>query len=374
MVLTDRLFYLLRLGLGCDIEADYSLVLTAEEWSVLYKQATKHTLRGIVFDGIQRAFPEKTSVGRPPKIFLMQWYGELEQVRSHNELLDEKCAHVTRILKDSGLDCCILKGQGIARLYPNPLLRQPGDIDVWVKFHDADVSADINRSVREIKRKLSEIGGSVGKAVYHHVDWCLDDVEVEVHYRPQQLNNPFVNSRFQKWCNSQWDTVSNAKFNTDKGVFYVPSAEFNIVYLLAHLYHHFLFEGVGLRQVCDYFVLLRSCEEYIYNKVETEALFRSFGMLRFARGMMWVIGHVFHLPLEKMVVEPDECEGRFILSEILRSGNFGKSLRKSGNHSVLNKFLYRTKYRSRFLLHYPGEILWDIPFRLYHWCWRRMFT
>jgi len=80
--------------------------------------------------------------------------------------------------------------------------------------------------------------------------------------------------------------------------------------------------------------------------------------------------------IEKMFIEPNEQEGRFILSEIMQAGNFGKydkRIAHTQHSSTAGTFYLRTKHRARFLTRYPSEILWDIPFRLYHW-WRRNFV
>jgi len=281
-------------------------------------------------------------------------------------LLNERCRWLTRTLEGIGLDSCILKGQGVAALYPDPSVRQSGDIDVWTKTRAANFAGDINHGAREIIKRLYAISeGKVGKATYYHVEWSFKDMEVEVHYRPLSLNNPFVNRRFQAWCETEW----NSRKQGDG--YYVPSADFNAVYLLAHLYHHLLFEGVGLRQVCDYAMFLQHCE---YNHEQASQHVREFQMLRFARGIMWVVQHIYNIGIEKMFAEPDEQEGRFILSEIMQAGNFGKydkRINHSLSNSTLGNFYLRTKHRTRFLTRYPSEIIWDIPFRFYHWWWRK---
>lgn len=362
MELTDKFFALVRLALNESTEIGHSPAISAEEWPSLFEMAEKQSLVGLCFSAIERLPKEQ----RPQKGLLLKWYAITEQIRSRNDVLNERCRWLTQTYEGIGLDSCILKGQGIAALYPEPGRRQSGDIDVWTKTRVVNFADDIDAGAREITKRLHALPeGRLGKAAYHHIDWTLKDVEVEVHYRPQAFNNPFVNRRFQKWCNAEW-----ARREAHEG-YYVPSADFNAVYLLAHLYHHLLFEGVGLRQVCDYAMFLQRCD---YDHAAAQIQTKRFKMLRFARGIMWVIRETLHVSEERMFVGPDEREGRFILSEIMQAGNFGhydERINHELSRSTLGKFYVRTKHRTRFLTRYPSEIIWDIPFRFYHWWWRK---
>jgi len=365
MNLSDKLFTLIRLGIGLQKTADHSFVINAEEWPSLFDMASEQTVLGLVLDGAQK-LPKECW---PPKMLLLQMVSLAEHIKQRNELLNKKCQWLTRTLEGIGLDSCILKGQGVAALYPNPLARQSGDIDVWAKTRVVNFAGDINRGAKEIIKRLSAVSeGSIGKATYYHVEWNFNDIEVEVHYRPLAFNNPFINRRFQAWCETEWSNRQQCDG------YYVPSANFNAVYLLAHLYHHLLFEGVGLRQMCDYAMFLQHCG---YDHKTAQQHISDFKMQRFARGIMWVVQHIYNIGIEKMFIEPNEQEGRFILSEIMQAGNFGKydkRIAHTQHSSTAGTFYLRTKHRARFLTRYPSEILWDIPFRLYHWWWRERLS
>lgn len=364
MRIIEKFFLLIRLGTGMQRDLPPSFTVSPDEWLGIFEMARKQAVTGFLMAGAQRISPDSY----PPRSLLLRMVSMMELTKRRNECLDGKCRSLTQISKKMGMGSCVLKGQGIAACYPKPTMRSPGDIDLWVRPYGID-SRNVNHAVRGIISKLRESGiGHVGKATYHHVEWEVDEVPVEVHYRPQSLNNPFINRRFQRWCDGEWD-----KKKSGNG-FFVPSNDFNAVYLLVHLYHHLLFEGVGLRQVCDYAVFLNNRE---YNHTTTSMYFRKFRILRFARGMMWVLREMLHVNPEKMCVAPDEKEGRFILSEIMKAGNFGQydsRIDHSLSGSVCGNFYLRTRHRARFFFRYPSEIVWDIPFRLYHWLWRRLFT
>ena len=78
-----------------------------------------------------------------------------------------------------------------------------------------------------------------------------------------------------------------------------------------HIYRHFLYEGVGLRQLLDYYFVLKAAQGRYFE--ETVSTLKEFGMIRFARGVMWIMKNIFLLEPEYLLCAPDEKEGRYIL-------------------------------------------------------------
>lgn len=361
---------LLRISLGIS-PADSFPQLSEEQWKALNDAALKQTVLGIAWGGIEKLPLEK----QPPRRMKLQWLADTNEIKHRSAWMDKACAAVERKLAKIGLHGVILKGQGIASLYPTPEYRTSGDIDVLVSVcppvetagvKEFVLTADVDKTVKDVVGKLKSIGtGEIGKVVYHHIEWHFSDVEIEVHLRPMQFNNPFANKRFQQWAKRFRMVEANA--------FHTPDVEFNIIFLLSHLYHHLLFEGVGLRQVCDYAMLLHAADAVI-DKSRIGMMLKELKMQRFAAGIMWIMHTMFGLPSSALVVAPDEKIGRFILEEIEQAGNFGKHDARIDHEklsSTTGKFWVRTKHRARFLTLFPSEIFWDIPFRLWHWTWRK---
>lgn len=384
-----NLYKLLQISIGTTSADDFP-VLTEAEWESVRTLALRQTVLGVILGGIEKLPLEK----QPPRMMKLKWVAQVEKIKKRNMVMDRASQSVSRILDKAGLQNVILKGQGIARLYPKPEYRMSGDVDVLLTSPGSFAKNgknvySIDKSVIEIKKKLENIGkGEVGRALYHHIEWHVPGTEIEVHIRPMYFNDPWVNTRFQKWTKRCLESGMNQGPSLNDIGFPVPSAEFNLIYLLVHIYHHLLFEGVGLRQVCDYAVLLQDTfcqgvrdnelkESAVCSKNELREILKSFKMKQFARGMMWVLKEVFNLPEECMLMETDEKMGRFILSEIEQSGNFGKYDERIDHEkmaSTTGKFWVRTKFRAHFLRLFPSEILWDIPFRLWHWTWRMRFS
>jgi len=373
----QNLYHLLRISLGIS-PADSFPLLSEELWTDLKAKAIKQTVLGVCWGGIEKLPLDK----QPPRRPKLVWLADTNDVRKRNEWMDKACRTTVKMLSKVGLHSVILKGQGIARLYPTPAYRMAGDIDVLVSpcqpLEDEFVlSPDVDKMVKDIRSRIESIGtGAVERTLYHDIEWKFSNVMIEVHHRPMQLNNPWSNKRFQQWTK---------RFKTEKhGNFTTPDIEFNLVFLLTHLYHHLLFEGVGLRQVCDYVVLLQAAAKKwpsgeerteVYSRINK--LLEELRMNRFAAGFMWIMQSVFALPTDSLITTPDEKIGRFILKEIEQAGNFGHYDDRIDHEklaaSTVGKFFERVKYRMRFVRIFPSEILWDVPFRLWHWTWRLRF-
>lgn len=366
------LYPLIRLSLGT--ETSVSHYPSADEWNELYKMAHKHSLVGVCFVGVRRCMEAAKAEGRDAGILrrlYMQWLASAMQIQKMNERMNQRGVELQTILSSYGLRNAILKGQAVATLYhvegmlvdiPLSELRQPGDIDVYV---------DCGRE------KAIEFANSTGQQTiewdYKHLHLHLfQDVEVEMHYHPEVLLNLAKNRRLQRWF-AQEET--QREIFCQHGALVAPSVKFNLFYILLHIYRHFLYEGVGLRQLMDYFFVLKAVDSQIDSRWSKQAI-ESFGMKHFARGVMWIMQYVFGLEKQFLLYEPDEREGKYILTHVMMGGNFGhhdERLKTDGKHSgkpmAVKKIL---KHNLHLFTHYPMEVLWAPVWIVYHWCWKRL--
>ena len=334
------------------------------DWAGLFRFCQEQAIAGVVFNEVRW---KKDDV-RPPKEILLQWFALSEQIKQRNALLNKRCVELTEMLLKDGLQCCILKGQGNALMYPNPYSRTSGDIDIWVK------PKTDGRSKKVEVRKIIEFLGTkcdIKRQIigYHHVKFPIwKDVEVEVHWRPSWRSSPIHNHRLQRWFKE------HAGDTCEKGGLIVPTWEFNVVYQLQHMFLHILHEGLGLRQVMDYYYLLRSAKDKL--KIENGELtitLRYLGLWKFAGAMMYVMREVFGLDEKYMIAPVDEKRGSFLLDEILQSGNFGHYDKRNSalhlQHGIMRN-IYQLKRSWRFVQSYPTEVI-CYPLRLYHIIWRK---
>ena len=354
----ELFFELIQVAIGR--RAYLSHTPEAKEWVMLYRLAENQAVLGVCFAGVKRLQEFDNSV---PVSLYMQWLAMAAKIQQRNGDMDQKTAEVWALLNNTGLECAVLKGQGIAELYSRNeelgignnslgMLRQSGDIDVWVKG-GFDVVNDFVQKTRP-----------TDDVAYHRFHYNMyPDTEVELHHRPTLMRNLFDDRRLQRWCDS---FGADTFVMTDKG-FTIPSLEFNRIFILTHIYRHFLFEGIGLRQLMDYYFVLKASPQPSPERESEITLIKRISMQRFAAAVMWVLGRVFGLEREYMLCELDEKEGRFILDEIMQTGNFGHGDSRYIGHSKVKRM---TKHGLHLLMRYPSEVIWTPIWLVYHKVWK----
>ncbi len=379
------------------------------DWNALFAFMKEQALLGVGFKGIERM---KKEGGDVPREVLLQWYAVSGQIKRRNVLMNKRCVELVEMLRKDGFESCILKGQGNVLYYNNGLnhtananedenedenekekenfnfsfdlgmLRQSGDIDVFVMpvgdvndnlNPDSDISVGQRRKVvmEYVRRRFPQ-----AKIRYQHIDYpVFPDVEVEMHFIPTAKNNPFYNRRQQRWVEERMAEQCRhfVELPGGAGQIAIPTVEFNMVYQLSHLMHHFFDEGVGLRQMMDYYyLLLKAKDDDRPQTTDNGGLMvtlKYLNLYQFAGAVMWVLHEVFGLEEQYYIVPPDEWRGKLLLDEIIKGGNFGKH---SGltDHSTGVKYFLKIKRNMQFVRAYPAEALCEPIFRTWHFFWR----
>lgn len=346
-------FELLQIALGN--KKKFTHIPTEKEWRALFVSAKRQTLLGISYVAIEK-LPEHQ---RPPRQILLQWYVNAEHIKKQNEELSHKAVTIAQKFHRDGFSSVILKGQGVAKYYKIDDLekyRTPGDIDIWLDGKRNEIISYVRKYIPKCT------------IVYHHVDFPkIDGVDVEVHFTPSWMNSYFTNGVLQRYFNQNRDVLF-AQCDRSFNEIPTPTLTFNRVYILVHIYRHLFHEGIGLRQLIDYYYVLRQgfTEE---ERSTTMSTINSLGMKRFTAAVMWVLQEVFGMGNEYLLITPNEMEGQFLLSEIMYSGNFGqydKSLTRKHNESDLFYALRKLRRNLRFIRSYPSEVLWSPLFKIWH--------
>ena len=249
-------FAFLKYCLG--YKENMSRVIAGMNWHELYSFASKQALLGLCFEGIERLgeeYPEELKRNPIGRELLMTWMGKAQQIRRQNMKVNAVAGKLFAMLRVDGMRCCVLKGQGNALMYLNPYSRTPGDIDVWI-----DASRE---RIMEYAQKKFELEDDIR---LQHLETSLDGVPVELHFFPCSMNNPIYHARLQKWFKRNADLqCSNVVGLPDgAGDIAIPTTAFNVVYQLTHLYHHFFDEGVGMRQIIDYFLVVNDFSKNVF--------------------------------------------------------------------------------------------------------------
>lgn len=385
----DLFFELLQVALGT--RTSLSIVPTQEQWEAMYAHAEEQTLVGVCFSGIER-LPREQQPGYELKL---QWWGIVRQIEERNKELNMRSVEACRYFEEHGFMACVLKGQGNARMYvvngkankgnekgnagrDMRLRRQSGDIDVWV-VPDSCSQYSVSKSRWKVLQWARRQFPQEEYDLKHIHFPVMQDVPMEVHFVPSLLRSLTVNRRLQRFYEGMMQGQMAHRVRMDGvgenlGELVCPTTGFNLVFQLTHIFAHFISEGVGLRQVVDYYFVLRTLnEELNANKEKGVALeiIKSIGLYSFLQALMWVQHEVLGLEEAYLIAPMDERRGRVLLDEILAGGNFGHYGSRYWYQGMSKWTFYvaRVCRMSHLLRYFPREVLGDVPFRIRQRIW-----
>ena len=339
-------FELLQLSVGT--RDRMTRVPNDTQWEALFSEANRQAVTGVLLDGLERLVDEQ----RPPLELFLRWIGTVQNIEAKSIIQDNCTKDLVAKVSTAGFENYVLKGVAVARYYPHPLRRQSCDVDLWTKGCRKDIMVWL----------LSK--WEVGHILWHTVNVNFyENVPVEIHFHPAWLYNPVHNLRLQRWfdydiwnLHKDW-SVGGA--NRDDRLRFMP-VEFDVVYSLVHSFRHFLSEGLNMRQVCDYYYILRRCHLEKVDLTKSTVFIKSIGLSRFAAAIMYVLCEAFGMPEKMLLCTPNEKAGRFLLNEIVASCNCTLGV----------SCIDRIKRFNVLLRYYASEVLWMFPWKVWHWFWR----
>lgn len=354
----DSLFTFLRYAL--DESADLPDSFSDMDWAALLQFGRRQAITGVLFEGVKRIPADHP---HPDKGLLLSWMALAQAIEKRNRKLNAEIGKIEAFFETRGFQGCLLKGQGNARLYPHPLSRTPGDIDLWVEGRQ--------RALVDLCREIDP----EAEVCYHHIHLHYDDIELEVHFTPSFAGNILYNRRLQRYFKEHRSEQFAHRVGLSEEVagIAVPTGRFNRIFQASHLMRHYLYEGIGLRQVIDYYYLLKQGQTDRMTpeeKREEERLLRHLYLYRFTRGLMWVLHHRLGLDEKYLIVTEDEKEGATLMEMICKGGNFGRFDPRSPQRGQHNKLVNYLKYLRRtfqFISRYPAEALLGRPFMPVWW-------
>ncbi len=344
----DLVFELLRICTG----AQESLLhqYTDNDWKGALAIANEQAMTGVLTMAMD-AIHNKNLL--PSKPVLLQWICNDQIIEQNTFKITEACEVVVKYFHEHGFACQILKGSAIGRYYPQPYKRASGDIDIWLDGG--------RKRIYDFAREFDKDGMLYG-VNYHHVHFhLLEGVHIEVHIWPSYLSNPIKNYLLHKFCNLHRPTMGSDK----------PSLVFDRVFIMLHCYRHICGDGVGLRQIMDYYyVLLQGLTDE--ERADAVLWIRRLGMARFAAGLMWVLVEYFGLEKQYLLMPVDEKEGRFIIREVMLTGNMGHSDTRNwgSKKTAVSRFFFNIRRDFYLARHYPHEALWQPFFSIWLYFWR----
>ena len=307
----QQFFALVQSGLwGTAI--DVTLFDKQIDWQELYQSAKAQALLGITFDGIQ-SLPREL---HPKRELYLKWCNALLQIEECNHILNRELANVYTLYRTNQIEPVLLKGQGIAQNYRNPLHRQCGDIDLYIGPKNYET---VNKLLRQEATSEHE---------ENHKHTCIHwhGVDIENHRILSRLSSPSSDRSFQQEIGHWHGTAECRNLNIEGFQVTIPPLSFDVAYVLAHSALHFLNEGIGLRQVCDWANLLHAHRKDI-DREKTVKLLQQWGLSKAARIFGVVAVNYLGLPIEELPIpytNKDLKTGEWLLNDIWQGGNFGR--------------------------------------------------
>lgn len=308
MTSLDVFFELLRAG----IWGRAALISSAPpNWSDVIEIAKRQSVVGVIYDGVLTLSKEFL----PERTHILDLFATTYSIEVLNKQANIAVTQLVSYLNEHGVSSRLMKGQGCALLYPNPLHRQSGDIDLFVGAEQYQFAKEL------IKNK----GIDIEKEGVYDAHFMWRNVPVELHWLETKLYYPQNNKNFQQICRKEeWENPIVAEIEGQSVEMF--NCTFNTFYVFVHLYHHFLQVGVGLRQVCDWMLLLKryECEidwnrlyEYI-RAINAERAWNAFYGLAVERLGLQLVKE------PKWMQNRNSADIQFVMNDILNVGNFGK--------------------------------------------------
>lgn len=378
MVIKD-FFLILQSAIGENVRLTHSL--SHDEWEEMFDLAKKQALLGLAFEGVKKLPKEQWPQGD----IVLKWTMATEQVKRQNLQTTNVCLRLNDIFAKEGFETCILKGQANHVYYDRlidgvslGMLRVCGDVDAWIWpkekiLHPVKSIIDYCQR-RNILLSLCHLHAEVKP---------INGVPIEIHFRPSFLNAPWRNRYFQRVFKAA--VFDNAKID-DSGIVKKLRVDYDLIFQMNHIYRHLLDEGVGLRQVFDFYVLLkdynkeRNIRTELMGKEEMMKIISSCGMKRFATALMYVLKDIFHVGNDELICGISEKDGLFLQDEMMMAGNFGHydtrmnaiEVRKGKLSFQLQRASRRFMRNLRFLSSYPEEVICEPFARIAHFLWRKL--
>lgn len=151
-------------------------------------------------------------------------------------------------LSKAGIRAVLLKGQGIASYYPTPEIRQAGDIDLYVGREKYDEACAI------LGKMFNGTTGESDKHAGFHVGGTL---EIELHRFTETLS-PAAADKYYQRISDKGTTTNLVTVSLGDDEVLTPEDNFNAFFIFNHLWEHTRSMGIGIRQLCDWAVFLKS--------------------------------------------------------------------------------------------------------------------
>lgn len=307
-------------------EREPKLSLSSGEWSWhnIVAAFDEHALLGVVANTILGLHADQMPDAELQQFMMMKVANMMQTHSQHNTAI----ATVFAEFEAAGCSPVLLKGQGLALLYPKGCVRANGDIDVYVDPARYEVAKQIicshadEKQIRIAKKK---------KHKHHFTIHTTNGIKFEVHHLAGEAANVLYYNMYLRMAAKcllpENTTTATLQLPEGEIVVRVPEVMFNVWHNLNHLVEHFGGEGVGLRQFCDWLLLIRQFTQQATDEdyKQLHQTLKQIGMLHAWQVLGGILVHQLQFPAKDF---PFYSEKRalksqgLVLQEVMSGGNF----------------------------------------------------
>lgn len=297
----------------------------------VYRLAEEQSVVGLVAAGLEHVVDVKL-----PQEVALTFVGSTLQLEQRNLAMNSYINVLNKRLELAGIHSVLIKGQGVGQCYERPSWRTCGDIDLLL---DA-------KSYENAKTLLFPMAENVEKeySYFKHVGMTLDGWEVELHGTFQSRLSKRIDNEIDKIQEGVFKDNGSRIWHNGKEDILLPSPDADVIFVFTHILHHYFFEGIGLRQFCDWCRLLWTYRSEL-NLSLLESRLRKMGLMTEWKAFGAFAVEYLGMPSDAMPLFSDDAKWKKKASKIsvfvLEVGNFGHNQRRNydGMAYFTRKFL-----------------------------------
>ncbi len=331
----EQFLELVRAGLWADYCPKILAHGTTVDWKEVYQLAEEQSVMGLVAAGLDR-FKVLDSGFKVPQEWVLQFIGSSLQIEQQNKEMNAFVARLIDKLRKDDVYAILIKGQGVAQCYEKPLWRSSGDIDLLLSDSNYEKSkkvlfpltSNIEKEYSFFKHQGMTIGewvvelhGTMYSRLSKRIDSTLDEVQRDV----------FFGGNVRSWMNG----------NT---IVFLPGPNQDVLFVFTHILHHYFFEGIGLRQICDWCRLLWTYRSEIDVNLLEKRL-KKMGLMTEWKAFAAFVVNFLGMPVEAMPLYSSNRHWKkkavLINQFVLKVGNFGHKYRRNyeGKSYLVRKYI-----------------------------------
>lgn len=322
-IIQQQFLELVKTGLFPDHNARILPHGNSVDWDMLYRLAEEQSVMGLIAAGIENLPASE----RPSKELVLQFIGSTFQLEQRNKAMNTFVAKLMEQLRAEDIYAILVKGQGIAQCYEKPLWRACGDVDLLLSESNYErakellcpLATDVETEYTHFKHQgmtidgwVVELHGTLHSRLSKRVDRLIDEVQKDV----------FYGGNVRSWDNSGTQV-------------FLPSPDNDVIFVFTHILHHFFFEGIGLRQICDWCRLLWTYKDSLNHKL-LESRISKMGLMSEWKAFAAFAVKWLEMPVEAMPLFEDndihnvnlDKKADKICKFVLEVGNFGHKQRR----------------------------------------------